>query len=85
PEIAARTGLSPSTRVISGIHDSSANFYRYQAAGLTDFTVISTGTWIALGTLRPEIAARTGLSPSTRVISGIHDSSANFYRYQAAG
>ena len=46
PEIAARTGLSPQTRVVSGIHDSSANFYRYQAAGLTDFTVISTGTWI---------------------------------------
>lgn len=44
--IAARTGLSPATRVISGIHDSSANFYRYQAAGLSDFTVISTGTWI---------------------------------------
>lgn len=46
PEIAARTGLDPATRVICGIHDSSANFYRYQAAGLSDFIVLSTGTWI---------------------------------------
>lgn len=53
PEIAARTGLSPETRVICGIHDSSANFYRYQAAGLSDVTVVSTGTWIVALTDRP--------------------------------
>ncbi|MEZ0168100.1 FGGY-family carbohydrate kinase [Microvirga sp. TS319] len=46
PDIAARTGLAPGTRVLCGIHDSSANFYRYQAAGLSDLTVVSTGTWI---------------------------------------
>lgn len=44
--IAARTGLAPETRVLCGIHDSTANFYRYQAAGLADFVVVSTGTWI---------------------------------------
>lgn len=46
PEIAGRTGLAPDTAVLCGIHDSSANFYRYQAAGLRDLAVISTGTWI---------------------------------------
>ncbi len=46
PEVAARTGLDPATRVLCGIHDSSANFYRYQAGGLADLTVVSTGTWI---------------------------------------
>lgn len=46
PEIASRTGLSPQTRVLCGIHDSSANFYRYQAAGLENLGVVSTGTWI---------------------------------------
>jgi sugar (pentulose or hexulose) kinase len=46
PDLAARTGLKPETRVLCGIHDSSANFYRYQAAGLSDLTVVSTGTWI---------------------------------------
>lgn len=55
PEIAARTGLDPATRVVCGIHDSSANFYRYQAAGLEDLTVISTGTWIVALTDRPGV------------------------------
>ena len=41
-----RTGLSTATRVLNGIHDSSGNLYRYQAAGLSDMTVVSTGTWI---------------------------------------
>ncbi len=45
-EIAARTGLSPTTRVLCGAHDSTVNFYRYQAAGLSGITVVSTGTWI---------------------------------------
>jgi sugar (pentulose or hexulose) kinase len=55
PALAQATGLSPATRVLTGIHDSSANFYRYQAAGLSDFTVVSTGTWIALLTDRTEV------------------------------
>ena len=39
--------------VLCGIHDSSANFYRYQQAGFTDFALISTGTWIVgLGHVR---------------------------------
>jgi sugar (pentulose or hexulose) kinase len=46
PELARRTGLSPEVRVLCGVHDSSANFYRYQAAGLARLTVVSTGTWI---------------------------------------
>jgi sugar (pentulose or hexulose) kinase len=41
--------------------------------------------WETLGPIRPQLAARTGLPPQTRVLCGIHDSSANFYRYQAAG
>ena len=46
PEIARRTGLPEGMRVLTGIHDSSANFYGYQAAGFSGFTVLSTGTWI---------------------------------------
>ncbi len=45
-DIGDATGLSPAVRVLTGIHDSSANLYRYQAAGLQGITVISTGTWI---------------------------------------
>lgn len=46
PELAERHGLPKDMRVLTGIHDSSANFYRYQASGLGDATVLSTGTWI---------------------------------------
>jgi sugar (pentulose or hexulose) kinase len=37
--------------------------------------------WTALGTLRPEIAAATGLPPTCEVLSGIHDSNASLMRY----
>lgn len=46
PELVRRHGLPRGLRVLAGGHDSSLNYYRYHAAGLTDFIVISTGTWI---------------------------------------
>jgi sugar (pentulose or hexulose) kinase len=36
----------PAMRVHAGVHDSSANFHRYRAAGMAGVCVISTGTWI---------------------------------------
>lgn len=45
PDLAARHGLPP-LRVHAGAHDSSVSFFRYQAAGLRDFVLVSTGTWI---------------------------------------
>jgi sugar (pentulose or hexulose) kinase len=32
--------------VLAGVHDSNANYLRYLAAGLGNFTLLSTGTWI---------------------------------------
>lgn len=46
PDLASRLRISADIEILCGIHNSSANFYRYQQAGLTDLTVISTGTWI---------------------------------------
>lgn len=46
PALAERYGLPANMKVLAGIHDSSANFYRYQAAGFDEATVVSTGTWI---------------------------------------
>ncbi len=46
PELVRRHGLPEGIAVLCGIHDSTANFYRFQQAGLTDFALISTGTWI---------------------------------------
>jgi L-fuculokinase len=40
-------------------------------------------SWAVLGTLRPEIAARTGLSPDTAVTMGIHDSNASLLPHMA--
>jgi sugar (pentulose or hexulose) kinase len=45
PDLAKRHGLPP-LRVHAGAHDSSVSFFRYQAAGLAQFVVVSTGTWI---------------------------------------
>jgi len=39
-------GLPSGMRVLAGLHDSTANLYRYQCAGLERFTLLSTGTWI---------------------------------------
>jgi sugar (pentulose or hexulose) kinase len=38
-------------------------------------------SWEVLGTLRPEIVSRTGLSPDTIVTMGIHDSNASLLPY----
>ncbi|MEI2298660.1 FGGY family carbohydrate kinase [Ensifer sp. MJa1] len=46
PELVRRFGVPDGLSVLSGGHDSSLNHYRYQAAGLSDFIVVSTGTWI---------------------------------------
>lgn len=45
PDLAQRHGVPP-LRVHAGAHDSSVSFFRYQAAGLTEFVLVSTGTWI---------------------------------------
>jgi sugar (pentulose or hexulose) kinase len=44
-DMAKRHNLPP-LRVHAGAHDSSVSFFRYQAAGLEDFVLVSTGTWI---------------------------------------
>ena len=38
-------GLKGEARVLTGVHDSSANFLRYLAGGKAHFTLVSTGTW----------------------------------------
>lgn len=45
-ELVRRYRLPQGLRILAGAHDSSLNHFRYHAAGLGDFTVISTGTWI---------------------------------------
>ncbi|MDR3372735.1 MAG: FGGY family carbohydrate kinase [Ancalomicrobiaceae bacterium] len=61
PELAGRTGLSPATRILSGIHDSNASLLPHLLGRDKPFTIISTGTWvivmaagIALDRLEPQ-------------------------------
>ena len=44
--LAATTGLPADCQVLCGIHDSKANYLRYETAGLANFTLLSTGTWM---------------------------------------
>lgn len=46
PELVASTGLPETLAIKVGVHDSSANFYNYQADGMVDLCLVSTGTWI---------------------------------------
>ncbi|MGI9336873.1 MAG: FGGY-family carbohydrate kinase [Gammaproteobacteria bacterium] len=67
--IVRRTAVPADTPVLTGIHDSSANYLRYVAAGKRDFTLMSTGTWIInfnascpLHTLDPRYDTNTNTS-----------------------
>ena len=46
PDVRAATGLSPSCRVLVGIHDSNASYLPHRTARRPPFSVVSTGTWI---------------------------------------
>ncbi len=54
-DLARRYGLPETIAIHAGAHDSSANLYRYQCTGMTDFTLMSTGTWI--------VAMASGIAP----------------------
>src|SRR5262249_8780050 len=45
-DIAAKTGLPPTTPVHCGIHDSNASLFPHLVAMKPPFAVVSTGTWV---------------------------------------
>ena len=42
----AGTNFRGEASVLAGVHDSNANYLRYLAGGLENFTLLSTGTWV---------------------------------------
>ena len=83
PEIAAQTGLSRSTPVVCGIHDSNASLLPHILGRAGPFSVVSTGTWVismtiggAHGALDPARDALINVSamgepvPSARFMGG---------------
>ncbi|OUD08363.1 carbohydrate kinase [Marivivens niveibacter] len=58
PAIAEQTGISASTPVVCGIHDSNASLYPYLLGAKGPFSVVSTGTWVvcmSMGDTVPEL------------------------------
>ncbi len=51
PHVSARTGLSPGTPVVVGIHDSNASLYPHVLTQKGPFSVVSTGTWVVAMTM----------------------------------
>ncbi|MES0863325.1 FGGY family carbohydrate kinase [Ruegeria sp. SCPT10] len=45
-DLVQRFDLPQDMVVLTGAHDSTANFFRYLAAQVKDFTLVSTGTWV---------------------------------------
>lgn len=52
PEIAKITGLDPTTLVCVGIHDSNASLYPHVISQKGPASVVSTGTWVIVMSLR---------------------------------
>ena len=52
PAIAAATGLPATTPVACGIHDSNASLYPHLLTQAGAFSVVSTGTWVVVMTMR---------------------------------
>ncbi len=76
--VAAATGLPAGTPVLNGMHDSSANLYRYQQAGLGGATLLSTGTWMVglngrlpLGCLAEDRAMTLNADVAARPVGGV--------------
>ncbi|WP_068108310.1 FGGY-family carbohydrate kinase [Tropicimonas marinistellae] len=78
PKLAHRYGLPEQMRILTGIHDSSANFYGYQAMGFAGFSVVSTGTWIVgmsdatpFERLDPDRGMTCNADPAGGVVGGV--------------
>lgn len=57
PEIAKATGLAPETPVCVGIHDSNASLYPHVVSQEGPVSVVSTGTWVIVMSMKTGGAA----------------------------
>lgn len=67
PELANTMGLPANMQIKVGVHDSSANFYYYQALGFKEMRVVSTGTWIVGMTDKADLSM---IDPARGMICG---------------
>ena len=57
PQVAQVTGLAPDTPVCVGIHDSNASLYPHVVSQERPVSVVSTGTWVIVMTMKHGAAA----------------------------
>lgn len=69
PEIAARTGLDPSTSVHCGLHDSNASLLPHLLSRQAPFSVVSTGTWVVAMAIGAE---GTALDPARDTLINVN-------------
>lgn len=69
PEIAQKTGLSPATPVVCGLHDSNASLYPHLLTQSGSFCVVSTGTWVIAMSIG---GARVPLDPTRDTLINVN-------------
>jgi L-fuculokinase len=67
-EIAEKTSIVSTCKVLTGIHDSNASLVPYLATRPGPFTVVSTGTWIVLLHVGGDLAA---LDPTADMMANV--------------
>lgn len=70
PEIAKATGLSPDTPVCVGIHDSNASLYPHVVSQKGPVSVVSTGTWVIVMSMKT--GAAEALDPARDTLVNVN-------------
>ena len=70
PEIAEATGLAPTTPVCVGIHDSNASLYPHVVTQKGPISVISTGTWVIVMSMKT--GAAEALDPARDTLVNVN-------------
>lgn len=73
PEIAMATGLAPDTPVCVGIHDSNASLYPHVVSQVGPVSVVSTGTWVIVMSMKTGGAAKLDRARDTLVNVNAYD------------
>lgn len=73
PEIAMATGLAPDTPVCIGIHDSNASLYPHVVSQVGPVSVVSTGTWVIVMSMKTGGAAKLDRARDTLVNVNAYD------------
>ena len=81
PEIAQATGLAPDTPVCVGIHDSNASLYPHVVSQDRPVSVVSTGTWVIVMSMKDGGAAALDPARDTLVNVNAYEQAVSSARF----